>query len=372
MIMRIVPDVSRFVVLDFETTGLSPDYGAEVIEISAREVVGGIEKQELRTFVAAEDGVPHEITELTGISAEMLKGAPNWTVAMNHLFDFVGSDTVVAHNASFEQRFLKSYAGRLGRDSRISTLCTVLLSRRIFPNRSSYKLGEIASALNIRGTGTFHRASDDTHLTLLLFEKICSTLRDAYGRDDVHLEMLLKAQVREIDGFGSWITAFPRKSVAQPTPSVADYESGLLAQGMPLDVARAAQMFFTSGEGKTFSEEQIAQALLEIVAEFREPLAVPSQDVANRDEKTPVIELSDNAAEPGIAKLGSARTVKCSECNMLYMNVNAHLSPSSQGQKGPRKGRADGGERCRHGRVGSGWLAGHGWQAGQRIIAHLV
>jgi DNA polymerase-3 subunit epsilon len=101
----------RFVVLDFETTGLSPGGGARVIEVSAREVVDGRTGEEFLTFVDPSQEVPSVITQITGITTEMLQGAPKSPVVMRELAAFIGSSPVVGHNVGFDRKFLEYEAG---------------------------------------------------------------------------------------------------------------------------------------------------------------------------------------------------------------------------------------------------------------------
>jgi DNA polymerase-3 subunit epsilon len=104
--MKSVP-TGRFVVLDFETTGLSPQGGARVIEVSAREVVDGRAGEEFLTFVDPGQAVPSVITQITGITTEMLQGAPKSPGVMRELAAFIGSSPVVGHNVGFDRKFLE-------------------------------------------------------------------------------------------------------------------------------------------------------------------------------------------------------------------------------------------------------------------------
>lgn len=167
----------RFVVLDFETTGLSPAMGARVIEVSAREVVDGRAGHEMLTFVDPGVRVPAEITQITGITTAMLSGAPTSAVAMRQLSSFIGSSPIVCHNAGFDRRFYEFEASEFldGRQTR--AFCTLLLARRIFPGRSSYRLGRLIDEMGITSPGRLHRASADTFVTVHLFDRICADAR---------------------------------------------------------------------------------------------------------------------------------------------------------------------------------------------------
>src|SRR3712207_5471136 len=103
------PD-GRFVVLDFETTGLSPHGGARVIEVSPREVVDGRTGEEYLTFVDPGQEVPSVITQITGITTAMLQGAPKPAMVMRDLAAFIGSSAVVGQHVGFDRKFLEQEA----------------------------------------------------------------------------------------------------------------------------------------------------------------------------------------------------------------------------------------------------------------------
>lgn len=195
-------DESRVIVLDFETTGLSPAHGSEVIEASAREFVNGNERGEFHTLMCPHSVIPRGITEYTGITSDMVQGAPSPELAMKELFRFIGDSPVVAHNASFEARFLQHYMDILSIDAEFELLCTMKLSRRTFRNQASYGLESIANALGIRSQERLHRASADTHVTARLFDKICHSLMMEYTGRSVGVQTLALVQqmpVRDFD-----------------------------------------------------------------------------------------------------------------------------------------------------------------------------
>jgi len=180
----------RFVVLDFETTGLDPAYGARIIEVSAREIVNGEPQRELCTLVDPGFAVPSFITSLTGITTAMVRGAPRSAEVMSELAAFLGDSTVVAHNASFDMKFLQAESEA----SPGGCLCTLLLSRRLFPDRGGYSLSEISRSLGIKLLPGMHRASADTFVTTLLFEQIYGHAKERCGGRELELSALEKIQ----------------------------------------------------------------------------------------------------------------------------------------------------------------------------------
>ena len=192
-------------VLDFETTGLSPREGARVIEVSAREVIDGRPGAEFLTFVDPGLTVPAEITLITGITTQMLLGAPKSPAVMRKLVAFIGASLVVGHNVGFDRRFLE-YEGDEFLDGReVRTLCTLLLARRMFPGRASYRLGAIVREVGISGPERLHRASADTWVTAHLFDRICEHARQRCGSRSLDHDLLERLQRVKIAVAHDWL-----------------------------------------------------------------------------------------------------------------------------------------------------------------------
>ncbi|WP_054144628.1 3'-5' exonuclease [Bosea sp. AAP35] len=198
----------RFVVLDFETTGISPAQGARIIEVSAREVVDGRAGGEFATLVDPGVRVPFEITQITGITTKMLAGAPPSEVAMAGLAAFIGPSAIVAHNAGFDRRFLEYEAGAFLRGAPVRALCTLLLARRVYPGLSSYKLGRLVGEFGITAAGALHRASADTFVTAHLFDRICADARARCASPWVDDDVLHKLQRVRIASAHDWLAAW--------------------------------------------------------------------------------------------------------------------------------------------------------------------
>lgn len=202
--MNSIPS-GRFVVLDFETTGLSPAMGARVIEVSAREVVDGRADHEFLTFVDPGVRVPAEITQITGITTAMLNGAPTSAVAMCQLASFIGTSPIVCHNAGFDRKFYEHEASDFLEGRPVRALCTLLLARRIFPGRASYRLGSLIGEMGIVPSGRLHRASADTFVTTHLFERICANVRSRCCPEHFDHEMLHRLQRVRVAGAYEWL-----------------------------------------------------------------------------------------------------------------------------------------------------------------------
>jgi len=209
------PLSNRFLVLDFETTGLSPANGARIIEVSAREIIDGIATRELSSFIDPNIAVPPEITALTGITSTMIRGAPSSSVVMKELMSFIGHSPIIAHNASFDLKFLKTETADLRTTTELRSICTLLLSRRIFPGKSSYRLGTIVAELGITIPSNLHRASADTYVTSLLFEQICKHTKQKCGGRDIDFSLLDAMQRQKIATVGHWLERQSLKALSR-------------------------------------------------------------------------------------------------------------------------------------------------------------
>jgi DNA polymerase-3 subunit epsilon len=170
------------VMLDFETTGLSPDSGDRITEVAALRIADGRIVERYVSLVNCGVRIPAFITQLTGISQQMVDSAPPAHEVVPQLLDFIGTDTLAAHNASFDEKFLKAEGALLGHDCRHGGLvCSLKLARRVFPGMGSYKLGQLARALRIPFGGRAHRAEADAEVAAQLLLHIGRHLGDAYG-----------------------------------------------------------------------------------------------------------------------------------------------------------------------------------------------
>ncbi|MBC7404102.1 MAG: DUF1653 domain-containing protein [Cytophaga sp.] len=170
------------VMIDFETTGMSPDQGDRVTEVAALRIVGGKVVGRYVTLINCNVRIPSFITELTGISQAMVNKAPPASDVIPELLRFIGTDTLAAHNASFDEKFLQAESQRLGLWSQHSGLiCSVKLARRVFPGLDSYSLGRLAASLGIRFKGTAHRAEADSEVASALILHIAAHLGERYG-----------------------------------------------------------------------------------------------------------------------------------------------------------------------------------------------
>lgn len=181
------------VMLDFETTGLSPAAGARITEVAALRIEGGHIVDRFVSLVNCGVEVPSFITSLTGITQKMVDGAPCVSKVVPELLRFIGNDTLSAHNASFDEKFLVAESRDLGlAPAHARLVCSLKLSRRLFPGLPSYKLGTLSSSLGIRFKGTAHRAEADAEVSAEILIHVAEHLKRKYGISAVDPRLLAR------------------------------------------------------------------------------------------------------------------------------------------------------------------------------------
>jgi DNA polymerase-3 subunit epsilon len=179
------------VVLDFETTGLSPGNGDRITEVAALRLEGARVVDRCVTLVNAGAWIPGYITALTGISNAMIADAPPASDVVRLLVDFIGTDTVVAHNASFDRAFLLAEAARLGICSRdVPVLCTMRLARRLLPGLASYRLSSVADRLGVRYSSPAHRAEADALVAADVLLKLVESIAEQQSTRSIGPDLL--------------------------------------------------------------------------------------------------------------------------------------------------------------------------------------
>jgi len=162
---------TTFVVLDLETSGASPKTGSAITEIGAVKVCGGQVLGTFKTFVNPGTPLPPFITELTGITDEMLVDAPRIESVLPLLFEFLGSERTtvfVAHNAPFDLSFLKASAALHGYSwPNFRVIDTVKAARFVLTKDDvqNYQLGTLALYFRTE-IAPSHRALDDALATV--------------------------------------------------------------------------------------------------------------------------------------------------------------------------------------------------------------
>ncbi|MGL5049863.1 MAG: PolC-type DNA polymerase III [Fusobacteriaceae bacterium] len=161
-------DEEIYVVFDLETTGLN-SHSNEIIEIGAVKLNGTRIVDRYSTFVKPEGKIPQKITELTGITEEMVMDADSIENILSEFLDFVGDATLVAHNSNFDMGFIRKETKRiLGREIENSVIDTLSMARDVFPELKNYGLKTLTKRLGV-SLESHHRAVDDSQATANMF-----------------------------------------------------------------------------------------------------------------------------------------------------------------------------------------------------------
>lgn len=160
----------HYAIIDVETTGLKAQRD-KITEIAIVLHDGERVIEEWSTLVNPEMPVPYGITELTGITDEMLENAPRFFEVARHIVELTENAIFVAHNVRFDYSFVREEFRRLGYTYSRKQLCTVHLARKTWPGLSSYSLDSLIRHLRIP-VAQRHRALDDARATAVLFEQM--------------------------------------------------------------------------------------------------------------------------------------------------------------------------------------------------------
>ena len=154
----------NLVIIDVETTGLSSAHN-KIIELGIIRVEKGKIVGKLNTLINPQAYVSPFIEKYTGISKEELKTAPIFNDVKNQVKDILSDAIFVAHNARFDYGFIKHEFSRLENTFSAKTLCTVRLSRRLFPEHRSHSLQSLIDRYQFKFKRR-HRAYDDANIVL--------------------------------------------------------------------------------------------------------------------------------------------------------------------------------------------------------------
>ncbi len=169
-----------FVVLDIETTGISPKTN-KIIEIALIKVKNGKIIDKYHSLFNPERYLPLEITKLTGINDYDLDDAPLFISKINEINNFISDSVLVAHNSNFDISFLQQEYQIAGEIFPTNTvICTLKLSRKLFPFLESKSLASVAKHLNVKYK-KLHNAFSDASITAKVFLKCMSILQNEYN-----------------------------------------------------------------------------------------------------------------------------------------------------------------------------------------------
>jgi len=161
---------TEYVVFDFETTGTQPDIN-EIIEIGAAKVKDGEIIDKFHSLIKPKENIPEITTEITGITQEMLNDKPPIEEVLPKFLDFIEGAVLVAHNAIFDFRFLRSWVSKLYNRVFEQTYIDTLSMAKSLLTIKRFSLDKVVKALGLSDFN-HHRADEDAHVTALVFIKL--------------------------------------------------------------------------------------------------------------------------------------------------------------------------------------------------------
>lgn len=180
------------IILDFETTGLSPDNGDRAIEIGAVKIENGVVIDRFQELMYPGRPVSYFIEDYTGITNQMLSKAAPCDEVMHRFSDFIQGQNLVAHNASFDKRFLDNELQLISSSYTGQFACSLLLSRRLYQTAPNHKLGTLINYKGIASNGSFHRALYDSEMTAKLWLAMLDDIQQHAGIEQVPFSLIQK------------------------------------------------------------------------------------------------------------------------------------------------------------------------------------
>ena len=185
-------------IIDFETTGLSPTQGDRATEVAIVLMEGDRVVDRFQSLMNAGVRIPPFIEAYTGISNAMIATAPPAARVMAEAARFVARAPMVAHNASFDRRFWAAELAHAGCDGSphhpSPFACTLLLSRRLYPQAPNHQLGSLAAFHALPSAGRAHRAMADAEVAAALLGQIRRDIGWRYGAHEPGHDLLVKMQ----------------------------------------------------------------------------------------------------------------------------------------------------------------------------------
>lgn len=172
-------------VIDFETTGLSPHYGDRTIEVGAVLVTDNQIVDRFQSLMNPRMRISGFIEAYTGITDRMLSTAPSIEDVMKKLKFFIAKHQLVAHNASFDSKFLDAEFSRINYSRANEFACSMLIARRLYQDVPNHKLETLVRYKNLKTDGVHHRALADAEMTAHLWIRMIQDIKTTFGRTDV-------------------------------------------------------------------------------------------------------------------------------------------------------------------------------------------
>ena len=177
----------EYAIVDIETTGGTPA-NSKITEIAIIITDGEKILDQYETLIDPECRIPYNITRITGIDDSMVAGKPKFYEVGKTILEYLNGRTFVAHNVNFDYGQIRREYKDLGFDYQTSKLCTVRMSRKVFPGLPSYSLGKLSKSLGVELT-RHHRAMADTAATTEIFHMIMEKDKEAQAVDILSMKL---------------------------------------------------------------------------------------------------------------------------------------------------------------------------------------
>lgn len=178
------------VVLDFETTGLSPDCGDRTIEVGAVLIRNNQIIDRFESLMNPGMRISSFIEDYTSITNRMLASAPSIAEVMEKFVTFTAQHHLVAHNASFDRRFLDAELQRIRKQRKQDFACSMLVSRRVYPDAPNHSLETLVRYKRLTTSGAYHRALADAEMTAHLWISMVKDLKSTFELRQVSFELM--------------------------------------------------------------------------------------------------------------------------------------------------------------------------------------
>lgn len=222
-------DVTRTIaIIDFETTGLNPHRGDRPTEVAVVFVRNQQIVDRFQRLINPGKPIPSFVTSLTGITNAMVRNAPPVGIVMEELHQKIGDTPLIAHNASFDKKFLDTELERIGRERRQDFICSMRVARRVLWSASNFKLGTLVEHVGLTFPSNAHRALADAEMTAKLWIAMERTLQERFSLQSIPLSLLDRLQSVTIAKADQYVknyaraqrrTAYKRPTTRQPRTS---------------------------------------------------------------------------------------------------------------------------------------------------------
>lgn len=194
--------------IDFETTGLSPEGGDRIIEVGIAVLQSGRIVDRYQSFINPQMRIPREVVTLTGIDDAMVRAAPKADRVMHEVMEFVGKLPLVAHNASFDRRFMDCELSRIRRRRANEFICSLRVARRVYPAAPNHRLATLVRLTGVTPANQYHRALGDAEMTAGLWTRMVEDIEQQHGISKVSLELMQSLQSCRVSGAAEAIARF--------------------------------------------------------------------------------------------------------------------------------------------------------------------